>query len=403
METYALDSYEKFPLPLEQTEKKFSINDQPTHDASKYNIIGGSAAIQNALHQISVFGKYDAPVLITGETGTGKELAARGLHYDGIKSAYPFIAVNCATLTDELFASEIYGHKKGAFTDAKQDKKGMLAVAENGTLFLDEIDSLSLKSQASLLRFLQESEYRPVGSVVTHTSNARLIASANCDLEERVEQGLFRRDLYYRLYILTVHMPPLRERGGDVRILIDYFVRKFESQYGLGEKSLSEVCIEVLCRHRWPGNVRELENLIHRLYLSSPNKEINLQQLDAIPSINISALNDVSSTKSHEASATSDAAYLASKTHDVNDAVGDKIEALATETHEEKQEGFDFSRDKKIAVERFEKEYILKLLKLTNGNVTRAGLLCNKERRAFGKLVKKYHLKKNFSWSESVV
>ncbi len=352
------------------------------------NIVGRSVALQAALHCITVHGKYDAPVLITGETGTGKELAARGLHYGGARAAKPFVAVNCATLTSELFASEIFGHKKGAFTDARQDKKGLLAVAEKGTLFLDEIDSLSLNSQAALLRFLQESEYRPVGSEKTYRADVRLIASANCDLEERIDKGQFRRDLYYRLYILSVHMPPLRERQGDVAILVAHFLAQFNNQYRLGEKRMSAALLQQLSALAWPGNVRELENMVHRLYLSTASDLIDVEQLQGHPAM------------AAQSGALSGLLGSAGSATQVDSPVEPRAEAqsgmasISSNFIGDYSEGYDFSRDKRLAVEHFEVAYISKLLKFTEGNVTQAAMLCGKERRAFGKLVKKYDVKK---------
>ncbi len=352
------------------------------------NIVGRSGALQAALHCITVHGKYDAPVLITGETGTGKELAARGLHYGGARAAKPFVAVNCATLTSELFASEIFGHKKGAFTDARQDKKGLLAVAEKGTLFLDEIDSLSLNSQAALLRFLQESEYRPVGSEKTYRADVRLIASANCDLEERIEKGLFRRDLYYRLYILSVHMPPLRERQGDVPILVAHFLAQFNNQYRLGEKRMSAALLQQLSALAWPGNVRELENMVHRLYLSSAGELIDVEQLQGHPAVaaQVDALSGLLSSIGSVDQTTASV--------DVSAGAQSGVADISSSFVGDYSEGYDFSRDKRLAVEHFEVAYISKLLKFTEGNVTQAAMLCGKERRAFGKLVKKYDVKK---------
>ena len=355
-------------------------SDKPNNTVDLINIIGLSEAINKVRHLIMLHSRYDAPVLVTGETGTGKELAARGLHYSGARAPMAFIAINCATLTDDLFASELFGHVKGAFTDAKKDKKGLLAVAEKGTLFLDEVDSLSLKSQAALLRFLQEGEYRPVGSSVTYQSNIRLIASANCDLGERIQSGLFRADLYYRLYILSVHMPPLRHRTGDIPVLAKHFIEKFDYQYGLGIKSITPELLFALERRPWLGNVRELENLIHRLYLCSMDDYIGIDMLG----FEVSAVDNVNE-------------HIKNATHQQPDpqATLDNLcpSILGFESFES-FENYDFARDKKVAVEFFEKCYVEKIMHKSQGNVTLAAKICGKERRAFGKLVKKYHIKK---------
>lgn len=340
------------------------------------NIAGESKPLEKALDSIRVFGQYDAPVLITGETGTGKELAARGLHYCGSRSGHPFVAVNCATLTTDLFASEVFGHKKGAFTDARQDKKGLLAVAERGTLFLDEIDSLSLTSQAALLRLLQESEYRPVGSEKTYLCDVRLIASANCDLQEKIAAGLFRRDLFYRLHILTVHMPALRDRKDDIPVLVRHFLRQFAEQYELGEKIAPAELIDHLTSLSWPGNVRELENTIHRLYLLSGSGRIEIQHM---PATDIHAEPFVPSpiTTDMEPDAENGADEFP-LTRQCGIGAGD----------------YNFSRDKRLLVERFEKEYLTRILDEANGNVTRAAMMCGKDRRALGKMIKKYNIRR---------
>jgi DNA-binding NtrC family response regulator len=337
------------------------------------NIIGESPAIKKVRFLISTHSRYDAPVLVTGETGTGKELAARGLHYSGSRAAKPFVAINCATLTDDLFMSEVFGHIKGSFTDAKKDKKGLLVAANKGTLFLDEIDSLSLKSQAALLRFLQEKEYRPVGSEVTHQADVRLIASANCNLEERIHDGGFRADLYYRLYILSVHMPPLRHREGDISILIDHFVAQFDHQYNIGFKTISPRLLTMLNQFSWPGNVRELENLIHRLYLCSTDNVIDVESLDD---------GSLSQIVNSSASVNSENTKVAANTQ------RPQRSFLVVD-------GYDFSRDKRVAVEQFEQEYVEHVMMKAKRSVTLAAKMCGKERRAFGKLVKKYNVKKD--------
>ncbi|MBX2807766.1 MAG: sigma-54 dependent transcriptional regulator [Cellvibrionaceae bacterium] len=334
------------------------------------NIIGQSEAIKKVRFLIGLQGRYDAPVLITGETGTGKELAARGLHYTGTRASQPFIPINCATLSDELFASEVFGHSKGAFTDAKKDKKGLLAIAQKGTLFLDEVDSLSLKSQAALLRFLQEGDYRPVGSEVTYQADVRLIASANCNLEERIARGLFRADLYYRLYILNIHMPALRDRLDDIPVLVDHFIKQFDYQYALGIKRLSADAMRCFKKKSWLGNVRELENLIHRLYLCNLGNTIHLEDALSAPFAR------------HTLAENND---CTDECHDVMSITIDTMRGA---------DGYNFSQDKKKIMEKFEHNYVQHLMSKTQGNVTLAAKLCGKERRAFGKLVKKYNIKK---------
>jgi DNA-binding NtrC family response regulator len=336
----------------------------------------------HALQAISILGQYEAPVLITGETGTGKEMAARGLHYCGLRAEKPFIALNCATFTDDLFTSEFFGHKKGAFTDAREEKRGLLATAKGGTLFLDEIDSLTPKSQASLLRFLQAYEYRPVGSETVHRADVRIVTSSNRDLEALIANGEFRQDLYYRLYIFNIHMPALRQRPDDIPLLTNHFLAQFNHQYRLGEKTLSPGLKAMLREHHWPGNIRELENLIHRLYLSGTDPEIDRDALGIL-----APMHDLASV---QPLATSRGESGQSCDRDIDP---DPASENHSREPESAQTSFNFSRDKRAAIERFEKQYVARLLERAGGNVTRAANLCGKERRALGKLVKKYGLK----------
>ena len=347
-------------------------------------IIGQSEAIDKVRALIGLHARYDAPVLITGKTGTGKELAARGLHYCGERQSQPFIPINCATLSDELFSSELFGHARGAFTDAKKDKKGLLAVADRGTLFLDEIDSLSLKSQAALLRFLQEKEYRPVGSEQILTSNARLVASANCDLKARIQRGAFREDLYYRLFILSIHMPALSQRQGDIPILVNHFIAQFHFHYQLGIKTATPALMALLSQRPWPGNIRELENLIHRLYLYCPDQCLSPERLQALESSS-----DWGEKGGQGECLPTELACSADREPDMAAPEYLDLDTLALN----RQEQFSFNRDKKRAVEQFEKAYVTTLIERSKGNITLAAELCGKERRAFGKLVKKYRIR----------
>ncbi|WP_221793860.1 sigma-54 interaction domain-containing protein [Oceanobacter mangrovi] len=367
----------------ENTVKGIANADEYSIDLNKINIVGESPVLAHAVESIHVFSQFDAPVLISGETGTGKELAARGLHYSGPRSGYPFIAVNCATLTNDLFNSELFGHKKGAFTDARQDKKGLLASAGKGTLFLDEIDSLSLNSQAALLRLLQESEYRPVGSEKTFHSDVRVIASANCDLQAQIDQGLFRQDLYYRLNILNVNMPALRQRTEDIPILVEHFLRQFSDQYGMGMKIVSNDLIDHFSSLPWPGNVRELENTIHRLYLLTRDSVISPGQFYLTDSLT----DPVSPPDNPDIDR-----YVVAEPQNPDDLKHTSPQLI--DYCDIDDGNYNFSRDKRRIVETFEKEYISRILDETNGNVTKAASLCGKDRRALGKMIKKYNIEK---------
>ncbi|MBJ7540012.1 sigma 54-interacting transcriptional regulator [Marinomonas transparens] len=353
------------------------------------NIIGESKAIELMRNSIKTMAQYPATVLITGETGTGKELVARGLHYGGELSSRPFIAINCSTFSDELFASELFGYKKGAFTDAKSDKEGLLISVNGGTIFLDEIDSLSLKSQAALLRVLQESEFRPIGSNSVLKTNVRFIAAANCNLETKMANKEFRQDLYFRLYILSINVPALRERKEDIGVLIEHFIDKLNSQYGLNKMGISSRLMAKFTNHDWPGNIRELENTIHRYYLLASG-----ELLDDSPALDMGA-NHTAPLLSNDLSTESNYDHIDNSDHVAisNDLMkGSADTELDAET---KSAYMNFSDAKRKAIEVFEAKFVSRLLHLTNGNVTKAANLCGKERRAFGKLVKKYHVKNN--------
>jgi transcriptional regulator with PAS, ATPase and Fis domain len=223
--------------------------------------------MEEVVRQASLFAKSDAPVLITGESGTGKELLARFIHKESGRKG-PFIAVNCAAIPKDLFEAELFGYERGAFTGATSSKAGLVEEAEGGTLFLDEVGELPLELQPKLLRFLQEGEFRRVGDTKLRRSNVRIVAATNRDLEGLVSEGLFREDLFYRLSVLNLRVPPLRERPEDVPVLIGHFLEKYSDKYKK-EVKLSPEALNLLLSYPYPGNVRELENLIHRIVVLS--------------------------------------------------------------------------------------------------------------------------------------
>ncbi|BFM48668.1 sigma-54 dependent transcriptional regulator [Marinomonas sp. THO17] len=367
------------------------------------NIIGNSDVIKQLRSTIKMMSKYPTTVLITGETGTGKELVARGLHYGGNLADQPFVAINCSTFSDELFASELFGYKKGAFTDAKADKDGILKSIHSGTIFLDEIDSLSLKSQAALLRVLQESEFRPIGSNQVIKTNARFIAASNCRLEEKIASQDFRQDLFFRLYILSIKVPSLRERKEDIATLTHFFIDKLNHQYGLNKKGICQDLLHSFMDYEWPGNVRELENAIHRYYLM-----VSGEWLDSSEELDTPLLSG--SDTSQLVSSSNDSLEHDSLEHDSLEITPSKPvydETLSSVYQHSIKEALEISFDKnnpaeelnftnakRRAIETFEAKFVSRLLHITEGNVTKAANLCGKERRAFGKLVKKYHIKK---------
>jgi DNA-binding NtrC family response regulator len=237
-------------------------------------IIGNSKAIHELRGQIERISSCDATILITGESGTGKELAARAIHYLGRRAGNPFISVNCGAIPEGLFENEMFGHVKGAFTNAFFPQKGFVKEAEGGTLFLDEIGTMGPYVQVKLLRLLENKEFKPLGDSHTYTADIGIIAATNRDLLSLVREGAFREDLFYRLNIIPLRVPPLRERKEDIPILVEHFTHKYCGEYNRQGKTFSEDLVEVLLSYEWPGNVRELENKIQQLVVMATNDVI---------------------------------------------------------------------------------------------------------------------------------
>ena len=247
-------------------------------------ILGRSPILREALTRAAQVARTEATVLLTGESGTGKELVARAIHHASPRADGPFVAVNCAALPDTLLESELFGHERGAFTGADRQKPGRFELAAGGTLFLDEIGDLSAAVQVKLLRVLQEREYQRVGGTATLKADIRLIAATNRDLSTEMAAGRFRSDLFYRLSVFNVHLPPLRERGEDVLLLADHFIRTLGPQMGKGDLTLSRDACELLRRHAWPGNIRELQNAIERSLITSEGTLVTGAHLALRPS-----------------------------------------------------------------------------------------------------------------------
>jgi PAS domain S-box-containing protein len=247
------------------------------------NIIGESPALLNAFEAVRQVAPMEATVLIRGETGTGKELFARAIHQWSTRKEKPLVTLNCAALPSELVESELFGHIKGAFTGAIQSREGRFSLADGGTIFLDEIGELPLPLQSKLLRVLQEGEFEPVGSSATIRVNVRVITATNRNLEEEVERGKFRQDLYYRVNVFPVEIPPLRERGGDTILLAEAFLEKFAMMSGIPAPALDEPVKQRLLAYQWPGNVRELQNIIERFVITSRDGRLNLDSLLPLP------------------------------------------------------------------------------------------------------------------------
>jgi Nif-specific regulatory protein len=235
------------------------------HDLSQ--IVGTSNPMKLVYDQVSQVARSNATVLLRGESGTGKEMIANALHYNSLRSKRPFVKINCAALPDTLIESELFGHEKGAFTGAERAKKGRFELADGGTLFLDEIGDLPVQTQIKLLRVLQEREFERLGGAQPIRTNIRLITATNKNLEDAISKGEFREDLYYRLNVFTIFLPPLRERKSDILLLAEHFLEKYEKEYGKRIRRISTPAIDMLMSYHFPGNVRELENAIERAVL----------------------------------------------------------------------------------------------------------------------------------------
>ncbi|MBS3920500.1 MAG: sigma-54-dependent Fis family transcriptional regulator [Deltaproteobacteria bacterium] len=246
-----------------------------------HQLIGKSASMQKIYDLIERIRDSSINVFITGESGTGKELAAKAIHYSGIRKGGPFIAVNCAAIPETLLESELFGYKKGAFTDAKSDKKGLIFEANEGTLFLDEITEMPPTLQAKLLRVLEEREVRPLGDTTSYPIDLRIISTSNCDITSSIQQGRFREDLYYRLKVIDIDMPALRERREDIPILVQHFIQKFSKELKKAVSTVSGDALKILLNYPWPGNVRELENIIQRAITLSQHEVISPENLPA--------------------------------------------------------------------------------------------------------------------------
>jgi DNA-binding NtrC family response regulator len=309
-------------------------------------IVGASAAHLRMLVQLRRIAAHDAPALIEGETGSGKDVAARAIHYGGSRRFGPFVPINCGALPDSLVESELFGVERGAFTDARRSRRGLVAEAAGGTLFLDEVDALTPKAQVTLLRFLQDQWYRPVGTTREERTDVRLVAAANRPLDALVQHGEFRADLLYRLKVLTLALPPLRERGEDIDLLARHFIARFAAKYGQSPKAVDPATRQWMHRYAWPGNVRELENWVHRQFLMCEGPSLSMEPAPAAPA-----------THAGSTDAGPTPAFRAAKAE---------------------------------AMQRFERDYLSRVLEQAQGNVSRAARLACKERRAFGKLLKKH-------------
>jgi DNA-binding NtrC family response regulator len=306
-------------------------------------LVGESPVFTEVIKKIPLVAKCDATVLISGETGTGKELCARAIHYLGPRVRCPFVPVNCGAFPLELIENELFGHVKSAFTGASSTQLGLIKEADGGTLFLDDINSLPLSAQAKFLRFLQEKEYRPLGSTKVRYADVRVIAAANINLDKAVREGKLRQDLYYRLNIIPLMLPTLKDRQGDIPLLAQHFLKKCAEKLDKTVTEFAPHAMQKLQLYNWPGNVRELESVVERAVLFSEQPVIR----------------DV-------------------------DIVSQNNKGTAC------QESFNEAKSKVIT--QFEIDYIQTLLRINKGNITKAAQVAQKNRRAFWQLIRKHQI-----------
>jgi len=307
-------------------------------------LVGRDPGFLKEIRKIPVVALSDASVLISGETGTGKEVCARAIHSLSARSGGPFQAVNCGALPLELVENELFGHESEAYTGAATDRSGLLAHSQGGTLFLDEIDSLPAGAQVKLLRFLQEREYRPLGSTRTRKADVRVLAATNLRVEDLALGKPLRRDLYYRLNVVSLKLPPLRERRGDIPLLVEHFLSRWRSEPGHSIQGLAPTAVERLLSHDWPGNIRELEHVIERAVVFSSSEWIGTENLD-LPEPTMGSPDPFSGP---------------------------------------------FRNAKARVVHEFERGYIERLLVVHRGNISQAASQARKNRRAFFELIRKH-------------
>jgi two-component system nitrogen regulation response regulator NtrX len=299
---------------------------------SRYRIIGESVPIKALRQQLSLMASTNGRVLVFGESGAGKELVARAIHAMSPREAEPFVEVNCAAIPEDLIESELFGHVKGAFPGALEDKIGKFRKADGGTLFLDEVGDMSLRTQSKVMRVLDEGRFEPVGAVTSLQVDPRIVAATNKNLEEEIERGNFREDLFYRLNVIPFFVPPLRDRRQDIPLLADHFLREFTTAYGRKPKELTPEAYAALSEYHWPGNVRELKNLIERIVIMNPQVRVDARHIPL---------------------------------------------GAPRRPQDRPAERFGSLQEVREAAER---EYILKKLEETNGNMTRASELLGLER-----------------------
>lgn len=315
----------------------------------KLFVIGGSLVFQKAIGELFLLARHDFNVLLEGETGVGKELFARALHLLSPRSKQPFVSINCGALPHELIESELFGHCRGAFTHACDDRTGLVAEAENGTLFLDEVLCLDVQLQAKLLRFLDSGEYRRVGETRARNANLRIVAASNRPLKIEAAEGRFRWDLYYRLATYSLEPPPLRSRREDIAELVEHFIQEFSQRFNLAPPRLSQDALSALVSYSWPGNVRQLQNVISQIMIRKSARLVETVDLPEEVSSGFTAPRD------------------------------DLL-------------GLSFQEQKSRVVHEFESSYLWQLMTQYHGNVSRAARAAGKHRRALTALLQKHGL-----------
>jgi DNA-binding NtrC family response regulator len=311
------------------------------------HIVSEDDAMKNILWQVKTLSNTETTVLITGESGTGKEIIARNLHYSGIRRNTPFVVIDCSGLTETILESEIFGHIKGAFTGAYQNKKGYLEVAEGGTLFFDEIGELPYPLQKKLLRVVQEREFSRVGDTKILKTNIRILGATNKDLKTEVAQGRFREDLYYRLNVISLHIPPLRKRPYDIPLLAHHFIRELNVRLNKRVTCITEEVLGKMMNYAWPGNIRELKNIIEKIMNFKENETITFEDLP------------------------------------------EEIKNVEEDKHPLSR---PFKEIKREAVTRLSEDFIKGLLRLCKGNVSKAALRAEMDRGNFRKLMKRFNI-----------
>lgn len=331
-------------------------------------ILGKAPAFLNAVRRAAEYARTDFPVLITGESGTGKELVARQIHRLSERSAGPFLAQNCSCIPDSLLESELFGYQKGAFTGAARDKIGLFEAAEGGTVFLDEIGDMPAQLQARILRVIQEGEVKPLGGTRPKKVDARIVSATNRDLKSEIEQSRFREDLFYRLNVLPLHIPPLRERPGDIALLLDHFLGKESLRLGIGRKEISKEALAFLKSYPWPGNVRELENFVKHIMVITRGDRITTEAL---------------------ANHFSRPPAAGPESGPARDAGGEEIPEAETRALPPRAEPFEGK-----SWEQVEREYVAYLLEKNKWHITRAAKEAGVNRSTFDSRMKKLRIRK---------